>query len=187
MIKQVKNILPAESLRTLYHAMIHPYITYGILAWGFASKPDLNRTFMLQKRALRIINKASYNSHTDPLFKKSLILKLEDEYNYQVIIFMHNFVMGKLPLSFSSTFKFNYNQMDRETRQSSLLYIDRCDSNFANKLPFYNFPKVWNNWIQHSTTIASKSQTKTVLKKKYLSSYANFVKCSNPCCKDCNL
>ena len=49
--------------------MIHPYITYGILAWGNARKSEVNRTYLLQKRAMRIINKSSYNSHTNPLFK----------------------------------------------------------------------------------------------------------------------
>ena len=34
MIRQTKHFLPVASLRTLYFAMIHPHISYGILAWG---------------------------------------------------------------------------------------------------------------------------------------------------------
>jgi len=33
-IKQVRNILNTDSLKTLYFAHIQPYINYGILAWG---------------------------------------------------------------------------------------------------------------------------------------------------------
>ena len=39
-----------------------------------------NIKLLLQKRAIRAINKAKYNSHTEPLFKRSKILKLNDLY-----------------------------------------------------------------------------------------------------------
>jgi len=67
-IKQVKNFLPSESMRTLYFALVHSHFSYGILAWGNANKTVLHRSIVLQKRALRIINNANYNGHTDPLF-----------------------------------------------------------------------------------------------------------------------
>ena len=44
-MKQSKVFLPKESLRTLY----------GILAWGNAKHDILNKTHLLQKRALRAI------------------------------------------------------------------------------------------------------------------------------------
>ena len=47
-IKQVKNFLPMECLRTLYFAIVHPHLTYGILAWGNASSSALKRTTILQ-------------------------------------------------------------------------------------------------------------------------------------------
>ena len=122
MIRQAKHFLPVASLRTLYFAMIHPHISYGILAWGNATQTTLKRTITLQKRALRTINNVYYNSHTDPLFKKSNIL------------FMHNYVMNKLPESFGNMFTFNYEIQERhQTRQSSLLYLKRCNSKFAKK------------------------------------------------------
>ena len=33
-IKQLKFTMPVEILKTLYFALIHPHIAYGILAWG---------------------------------------------------------------------------------------------------------------------------------------------------------
>ena len=58
-IKQLKNTLPVESLRKLYFALVHPHLNYGIIAW-------INTDNILQKRAIRIIIKAAFNSHTDP-------------------------------------------------------------------------------------------------------------------------
>jgi len=86
MIKQTKHFLPVSSLKTLYFALIHPHLTYGILAWGSASSPILYKTKMLQKLAIRAINRAHYNSHTDPLFKNDGILKVNDLYESQVAL-----------------------------------------------------------------------------------------------------
>ena len=64
---------------TLYYAMIHPYLTYGILAWGNSTQANLKKIIVLQKRAIRIMHKVPYNGHTEPLLKKSKILKLRDQ------------------------------------------------------------------------------------------------------------
>ena len=50
-----------------------------------------NIKLLLQKRAIRTINKANYNSHTDPLFKRSKILKLNDLYE----LFVNDFIANK--------------------------------------------------------------------------------------------
>ena len=92
MIKQVKYILPNDSLKTLYYALIQSQPTYDILAWGNASDYTLKKTKILQKRAICCIHKANYNSHTDPLFKHSKLKKLTDIYETQVLLFMHNYV-----------------------------------------------------------------------------------------------
>ena len=130
-IKQVKNLLPFDCLRSLYFALIHPHFSYGITAWSNASQVTLKRTNILQKRAIRTICRANYNSHTEPLFKKLNIMKLKEQYEYEAAILMYKFVHNKLPLYFKHTFKFHYEvQSSHLTRQSSLIYIKRCDSNF---------------------------------------------------------
>ena len=91
-INKVRNILPKQSLKTLYYALIHPHIMYGITIWGNANSIALKKTIQLQKRALRTINKTSYNSHTDPLFKENNILKIQDLYEQQIMLFMHGWV-----------------------------------------------------------------------------------------------
>ena len=133
-IKQVKHFLPVECLRTLYFSMIHPHLTYGILAWGNASQSLLNRIIVLQKRAIRTINRAPYNSHTQPLFKYMKILNLADQYEYEAALFMFKYVNNRLPLSFDHVFQFNHEvQTSHQTRQSSQMQVKRCNSNFAKK------------------------------------------------------
>ena len=98
-IKQVKHILPYDSLRKLYSTLVESHLSYGIMAWRNASESPKYKTLLLQKRAIRAINKANYNSHTEPLFKRSKILKLNDLYELKVILFVNDFIANKLPLS----------------------------------------------------------------------------------------
>ena len=189
MIKQVKNILPAESLKTLYFSMIHPYLTYGDLAWGNSNQTTMKTTQLLQKRAIRIINKVSYNSHTEPLFKSSKILNLKDQFVYDVILFMYDYSMKNLPSSFDGTFVTNCEtQIKYRTRQSKQIHIERCNSQFAGKLPLFAFPKIWNKWSSTIPDYAeqSRSQFKKKVKSCMLANYNAEIKCSNKRCADCS-
>ena len=139
-IKQVKHFLPLDCLKTLYYALVHPHLTYGILAWGNANINILNKTIKLQKRALRTIFNTRYNSHTDPLFKTSGILKLADIYTYNILVFMYDYSKSKLPRSFNSAFRYNREiQAIRLTRQCDLLHIARCHSSYAKKCLCFHF------------------------------------------------
>ena len=71
----------------------------------------------------------------------------------------------------------------RKTRQSDFLYIKYCKSAFAQKLPLYCFPSVWNKWITSTINVKSKSQFKQVVKTKMLASYSNS---ANLHCTDCD-
>ena len=182
-IKQVKNILPLGILRNLYFALIQPHLSYGILAWGNASQ-NLRKTITLQKRAIRTINKAAYNSHTDPLFHSSQVLKLQDLYRYQSALFMHDYVSNNLPASFKNIFSYNRDiQTIHQTRQSDLLYISRCKTSFASKLPLYALPKIWNDWAAISSH--SRLQFKKNVKSNIILGYPTQVKCLNAYCMDC--
>ena len=103
-IKQVKNVLPKQCLRTLYYALIHSHLSYGILVWGNSTQSAMRQTTLLQKRAIRLINNARYNSHTDPLFRTSHLMKLTDILEYQAALFVFDFKSSKLPVSFNDIY-----------------------------------------------------------------------------------
>ena len=69
---------------------------------------------------------------------------------------MYDYISGKLPRSFVGTFPLNQDmQQTHTTRQSDPLYIPRYSSRYAQILPEYHLPKIWNNWTrlfpQHSS------------------------------------
>ena len=68
-IRTAKNFLSQNALKSLYYALIHSHLLYGIQIWGGAANKYVNEIVLLQKKAIRIICNAKYNSHTEPLFK----------------------------------------------------------------------------------------------------------------------
>ena len=46
-LKQVKKMLPLDSLKTLYYGLIFPHLSYGSIAWGSADKGLIRQTELL--------------------------------------------------------------------------------------------------------------------------------------------
>jgi len=137
----------------------------------------------LQKRVIRIINNVGYNNHTDPLFKNCEIFNLSGIYQYQVCLFMDDFISKRLPQSFDGLFRLNSDvQENRVRRQSSHMNVPRCNSALSSKLPLFNFLIIWNNWNSICSTSNLRSQTK---KSYILATYSASVKCNNPYCCQC--
>ena len=57
---------------------------------------------MLQKRAIRTISSAGYIAHTEPLSKFYNVLKVEDIYNYRLLVLYYNLKYKNVPYHISS-------------------------------------------------------------------------------------
>ena len=53
-INRAKKLLTTEHLRTLYHALIYPYLDYGIMLWGSTNKKYLQPLIKQQKNLLEL-------------------------------------------------------------------------------------------------------------------------------------
>lgn len=162
MINRVKHFMPKPALKLLYYTLVESHINYGLPVWG--NSIHINNLVNLQKRAVRVINKKSYRSHTDPIYKSLEILKVQDLYELNVLLFMHDYKFNKLPVSFADNFNLNSESLCRVTRQSNLYHIARPRTNFSSKLPSYIFPTIWNKQINNVKTFNSKKKLKLHLK-----------------------
>ena len=97
-LRRLQYNLPVTTLKTLYNSLILPHLQYGILLWG-NSNHNLD---LLQKRAIRVVCKAKFRAHTDPLFKEHNILKIKDMYVLSCLKFAHKHISNKLPIYFNS-------------------------------------------------------------------------------------
>ena len=95
-MNRLKRFLPQHIMKTLYFSLIHSYLNYSALAWGF----NCGRTKLLQKKAIRIITNSKYNAHTEPLFKAQHILKFEDMVRMNYMKWYYKYCYGTLPFYF---------------------------------------------------------------------------------------
>ena len=92
-------------LRSLYFAIFHSHLTYGLPVWGYADQGLLDNIVLLQKKALHVITFADYHAHTRPIMKETKILSLADQRHLQISSLMWDLDHDTLPPTLSSYFK----------------------------------------------------------------------------------
>ena len=81
---RLKHMVPSEIFLTTYNGLIKPHIRYGFKCWGFNKEIILK----LQKKSMRIICSSGYLSHSEPLFKKLNVLKIDGMFKLQLLTFV---------------------------------------------------------------------------------------------------
>jgi len=72
--------LSANTLRSLYFVLVHPYYEYANIVWAVRNNVVLQKLFIAQKRAVNIIN-SPWNAHTYPLPQKQVYLQSRNYVN----------------------------------------------------------------------------------------------------------
>ena len=62
---KTREVLNYNSLLTLYHTLILPYLTYCVEVWGNTYSSNINPLIIIQKRAIRIVHKVGFYDHTN--------------------------------------------------------------------------------------------------------------------------
>jgi hypothetical protein len=103
-IARLRHFVPLSTLNSIYHCLILPYLTYGIIVWGHTSKKYLDKILILQKRASRLMYFKNCKEHAIPLFVKLKILPLYMLYYKTIGNLMHEIFNNSCPSSISDCF-----------------------------------------------------------------------------------
>ena len=101
---KLRAYLTSKLLFMVYNSLILPYFTFCNLILSNALESRLYKVVVLQMEAIRIIGKADYLAHTDPLFIKFGLLKIDDIGQQQISIFVYEFIKKLLPANFANYF-----------------------------------------------------------------------------------
>ena len=109
MMNTVKNFLPPDSRKILYHSFFHSYLSYGVMLWGPSTSAWYqNKLLILQKKAMRIIKNVPYNTpNTDAIFQELRILKLEQFIDLEIAKLMYKVAQGIIPKAIKDIFVLN--------------------------------------------------------------------------------
>ena len=155
----------------LYNTLIYPYRQYCNIAGAAPSSVFTQNLFILQKKALRIVYKVPWNSHTTPIFSSLKTLKLADIHKLQTGCFMYNAMANNLPPEFKNYFIKNTQIHSHFTRQSQQLHI-YCPRTKVRKFSINHFGSIlWNSLPAALKTKPSINTFKTAYKNSLLSQY----------------
>jgi hypothetical protein len=146
-INRAKHFLNKKSLITLYYALIHSHLTYCPIIVSCTTNKNITLIHKTQKKAIRIVTGSRYNENTSPIFSELKILPYPKLIEYFKSLFMHSFVYGYAPPSFSNTWPLNANRAehDHNLRNNNLYAIPPPRIELFKKSPLYSLPTLWND------------------------------------------
>ena len=189
-LRSVKKTLNQKSLLLLYNSVFHCHLLYAVQIWSCSRSSLVNDIFKMQKKAIRIVAGMSYNSHTEPLFKKLQVLPLPDLITYTKIQFMQRFKQGFLPSSFDDTWVSNairnIGENDIQLRNHNQLQPIHSNLSNLDLFPLFNFPKIWQDFPDEQIKILRKtSEFDSKLKNYFLNDLSDTVNCNRLLCPAC--
>ena len=172
-----KKIIPMSLKILIYNALIKSHIEYGAAIWGQKIiTSQLKPLVTIQKKAIRNICNAAYNSHTEMLFKKTKILKLANLIEYCTLSFCHSIYHKRAPRNNLALYSTHIN--NRPLRE------DRHDFNInfrLDSLPKHHHPRVWNRIPNSLKSESNIKIFKSNLKAWFIDAYENTPNCTPPC------
>ena len=172
LLSKIRHYVNEKLLVNLYYALLYPFLTYGVVAWGHTYSSTLQPIFVLQKRIVRIITFSDYRDHSNPLFKRLNILKFFDLIYLHTAIFMHDYASDKLPVPFHSFFT-DVNKIHcHNTRlaSKSTYSLPRVRTNYGKFSIKFQGVKIWNS-LDEEIKAFSRNTFKKKLSKTILDSY----------------
>lgn len=170
---KVKHILNSDSLYTLYCSLILPYFNYACEIWGNTFESRVRKLMVLQKRAIRVVDKAQYRDHTDPIFKKYNCLKFQDIVNLKSLIIVYQAKNNILPDNVQNLFKESQSAHKYNTRSSANGNFDvqYCRTKLRSMAISIKGVKLWNELAINIHNSKSVMVFKKKVKKLFLCKY----------------
>ena len=156
---------------SLYYTMVQPYLTYGIILWGSTYQCHLKQVSILQKKAIRCINKLYYNAHTEPLFIRNKILKIDDLYQFELSKFMFDCINCFLPTPILEHFTTNATIHAHHTRQRNIPHVTQTFGTIYKRAVTHKGPKIWTEIPQTIRLQQNKNTFSRLLKNDYITKY----------------
>ena len=182
-LNRLKRFISCDILKTIYNALIQPHLNYGILLWGKNTK----RINKLQKWSVRAITCSKYNAHTDPLFIKLKLLKIQDIYKLNILKFYFKYKKESLPNYFHGMFDMVYPTHHYSTRGRDQPVVARGRTSAANNSIRFTLPEEirnTNDCITNKLTTHSLNGFSNYAKQHFVSQYNPICEIEN--CYICN-
>ena len=181
---RIKDNIPEQLHKNLYHTLFESHLTYGISVWGGVSNNKLDRIFKMQKRCVRILfgNKEAYlnkfktcartrpfdeqtlgqeffkREHTKPLFIKHNLFTVHNLYFYHCCNEVLKILKHRTPISLIPLFELS----KRPGKDTLLIHPEPSECYTYRACIIWNYAR---SKVQYNDFSSSSSTFKSAIKK----------------------
>ena len=137
---KARHYLKRNALVNLYNSFIYPYLIYCIEAWGNATNCHLKQLYLIQKKAIRMITFANYNTPSIDIFKNLNILPLDKLVVDRIGVMMYKYANDLL----APVLNYLYSDVHNYTRQRHLLHVNKSNINTYSNSFGNASARIWN-------------------------------------------
>ena len=135
---------------------------------------------ILQKKAIRILFSARFNTHCSPLYALSGITPIDEAYQREALIFMKKYCNNLQPKAFNEIIK----DMKNDNLRSSMSKKFNISTDLKKQDCFYSIISTWNCSEKDIKDAKTHQEVKSLLKSKSIKKQ-NEIKCEVKNCYSC--
>ena len=168
-LSKLRYNAPLEVLIQVYYAIFYSRLIYGCNAWGITSEENIQAIEILQRKCIRIITFAPFNSHvSNQTFIDLKLLKIRDIIKFYQLKLTYDFQCTTLPTDLMNLFK-----LSSEVRTSTceflnsidkkLLYIPKFNTiTYGKNSLRYICPHLWNETFKTGVICINSNKEKNI-------------------------
>ena len=150
-LSKLKHFFPKNILTMIYNSLFLSHLNYGITCWGFGV---CNRLEVLQKCAVRNINKSPIRSHSLPVFKSLNMLTFNDIFDLACLKFFHKHQNNQTPKYFlKDKFIQRYHPIRNDLRNTTPAIFTDYVIETVNYRPTFYIPKLKRKFSENRLSI----------------------------------
>ena len=155
-LSRLRHFVNMETLRKVYHALVHPHLQYCLMSWGTAAITNFNKLFVKQKIILKLMTFNIFNTPSNPIFLQLNLLKLPDMYKLKIAISTYNSTNTNNQNNNNIVPLDSIHNYGTRSRQRGDLFVPSVRTTKGQRSFTYQSSIIWNNIplnIRKSTSV----------------------------------
>ena len=148
---KMKNYINVTILRSIYFAIVHSHLNYGLLSWGAAINQYIAPIQVKQNLFLRVMYKLPPLYNTNRLYHNNKLLRINELYHSKLLRLIHSSFNNLLPPAFN-----NFLTLAREIHRIKTRYVangnffvEQINNNYGHKSPSFQCNLLWVHIPRH--------------------------------------
>ena len=145
-LAHARHVLPKDVMPRLIDSLVTSHVRYCIQVYGNCNAEMLAAMQKIFNFSARLISNRRRYDHISDVLSSLNWLNARQFVAYFDLCLLHKIIASECPSSLSSRYRFNHQLLDRVTRQSDHLYLERPKNNHGKRAYIYRSSQLYNNF-----------------------------------------